>query len=453
MWTRRLLGTDPFDAARRLRPLGGLAFLDSATAGPPLGTRSCVAAAPFLRYEIDSRDGDLAGLGALLSRYRIEADDAGAMAGAAIGAFSYDLAHRLERLSKPSDWDDRARLASFGLYGTVLTFDHLSGHAVMASAGFSQAFDRHTPAALRREEAERQFDRIEAALSAEPEPLARNPPVKGFRSDFTRADYERAIARVRDYIRDGDIYQANIAQSFSATLPDGFDALAFHSALRRRNPAPFAAYLELPGETIVSSSPERFVALSGDRIETRPIKGTARRSPDPTQDGRQAEALLSSVKDRAENVMIVDLLRNDLSRVAVPDTVEVPVLCGLESYASVHHLVSVVTARLRPGLDALDIVAACFPGGSITGAPKIRAMDIITELERRRRGVYCGCIGYLGFDGSMDLNIAIRTVSLAGGRARLSAGGGITILSDPQAEYDESLAKASRLLETFEAGS
>jgi len=453
MWTRRLSGTDPFEAARRLRPLGGLAFLDSAAAGPPLGTRSFVAAAPFLRYEIDSLNGDLASLRALLARYRIEADGSRAMAGAAIGAFAYDFAHRLERLRRPPDWDDHAPLAAFGLYGTVLTFDHISGQAVMASAGFSQAHDRHTPAALRRDEAERQFDRIEAALAAEPQPLAHNPPVTGFRSDFTRADYERAIARVRAYIREGDIYQANIAQSFSAELPYGFDALAFHGALRSRNPAPFAAYLELPGETVVSSSPERFMALAGNAIETRPIKGTARRAPDPAQDRQQAEVLLASVKDRAENVMIVDLLRNDLSRVAIADTVDAPVLCGLESYASVHHLVSVVTARLRPNLDALDIVAACFPGGSITGAPKIRAMDIITELERRRRGIYCGCIGYLGFDGSMDFNIAIRTVSLAAGRARLSAGGGITILSDPQAEYDESLAKAARLLETFEAGS
>jgi len=453
MWTRRLSGTDPFEAARRLRPLGGLAFLDSAAAGPPLGTRSFVAAAPFLRYEIDSLNGDLESLRALLARYRIEADNGGPMAGAAIGAFAYDFAHRLERLRRPPEWDDHAPLAAFGLYGTVLTFDHISGQAVMASAGFSQAHDRHTSAALRRDEAERQFDRIEAALAAEPRPLAHNPPVTGFRSDFTRADYERAIARVRAYIREGDIYQANIAQSFSAELPDGFDALAFHGALRNRNPAPFAAYLELPGETVVSSSPERFMALAGDAIETRPIKGTARRAPDPAQDRQQAEALLSSVKDRAENVMIVDLLRNDLSRVANADTVDAPVLCGLESYASVHHLVSVVTARLRPDLDALDIVAACFPGGSITGAPKIRAMDIITELERRPRGIYCGCIGYLGFDGSMDFNIAIRTVSLAAGRARLSAGGGITILSDPQAEYDESLAKAARLLETFEAAS
>lgn len=453
MWTRRLSGADPFESARRLRRLGGLAFLDSAAAGPPLGARSFLAAAPFLRYEIDARHGDLAGLRALLSRYRIEADASGAMAGAAIGAFSYDFAHRLERLRKPADWHESARLASFGFYGAVLTFDHISGDAVMASAGFSDRHDRHTPAAIRQDEAERQFDRLEAALSEEPPPLPQNPPVTGFRPDFTRADYERAIARVRAYIRDGDIYQANIAQTFSADLPEGFDALAFHGALRRRNPAPFAACLELPGETVVSSSPERFMALSGDRIETRPIKGTARRSSDPSQDRRQADALLSSVKDRAENVMIVDLLRNDLSRVAVPDSVEAPILCGLETYASVHHLVSVVTARLRPGQGALDVMAACFPGGSITGAPKIRAMDIITELEGRRRGLYCGCIGYLGFDGAMDFNIAIRTVSLAEGRARLSAGGGITILSDPQAEVDESMAKAARLLETFEAGS
>ena len=185
------------------------------------------------------------------------------------------------------------------------------------------------------------------------------------------------------------------------------------------------------------------------RVEARPIKGTIARAADPEADRARAGALLASTKDRAENVMIVDLLRNDLSRVCVPGSVEVPVLCGLESYAAVHHLTSVVRGRLRPGLGATDLIAACFPGGSITGAPKIRAMDVISSLETVARGVYCGAIGYLGFDGSMNLNIAIRTAVLGKGRAVVQAGGGITLLSDPAAEYAETLVKADRLFAAF----
>ena len=212
---------------------------------------------------------------------------------------------------------------------------------------------------------------------------------------------------------------------------------------------PSRPYLDCGDRKILSTSPELFLRSDGHRVETRPIKGTARRVDDERADRDMAARLLASPKDRAENVMIVDLLRNDLARVCTPDSVEVPVLCGLETYAGLHHLVSAVTGALATGRDTLDLLAASFPGGSITGAPKIRAMEIIAEIEGRPRGIYCGAIGSLGFDGSLDLNIAIRTIVVEAGKMELSAGGGITILSDPDAEYEETLTKARRLFDAF----
>jgi para-aminobenzoate synthetase component 1 len=212
------------------------------------------------------------------------------------------------------------------------------------------------------------------------------------------------------------------------------------------NPAPFAAYLKLGEIVIASASPERFLELAGGRVETCPIKGTRRRGNTPGEDRELAAALESSTKDRAENVMIVDLLRNDLSRVCRDGTVDVPALCELETFATVFHLVSTVTGELSPGLGALDLLAACFPGGSITGAPKIRAMEIIAEIEPTRRGPYCGSIGWLGFDGNMDTSIVIRTYTMRGRRVTFQAGGGIVADSHPADEYDETIAKAAALI-------
>jgi para-aminobenzoate synthetase component 1 len=273
--------------------------------------------------------------------------------------------------------------------------------------------------------------------------------ISGWQSNFTRTGYEMAVRRTIDYILAGDIFQANIAQRFSAAIPPGFDGFAFYEILRGRNPATFAAYLDYGGLTIASSSPERLLSFDGMSAEARPIKGTRRRDPDAGIDASLRSDLLASRKDRAENVMIVDLLRNDLSRVCDPGTVEVPVLCGLESYASVHHLVSVVTGRLAAGRSPPDLIAACFPGGSVTGAPKIRAMEIIAEIEKLPRNAYCGSIGWIGLNGRMDLNIAIRTVTFNDGIASFHGGGGITARSDPAAEYEETLFKTDRIMQAF----
>ncbi|HWA49261.1 MAG TPA: aminodeoxychorismate synthase component I, partial [Dongiaceae bacterium] len=246
--------------------------------------------------------------------------------------------------------------------------------------------------------------------------------------------------------------QANITQRFRARLPAGFERLALYEALRARNPATFAAYLDLGATALLSSSPERFLKLDGRQVETRPIKGTRPRGRSPAEDSALAAELLASAKDRAENLMIVDLLRNDISRVCEIGSVKVPVLYGLESYATVHHLVSVVTGQLGAERDALDLLRACFPGGSVTGAPKIRAMEIIAELEPTARGPYCGSIGYISADGNMDSNIVIRTYCIQGDELTFQVGGGIVADSDPQAEYEESLAKAKALIEVLAQG-
>ena len=266
---------------------------------------------------------------------------------------------------------------------------------------------------------------------------------------MSRDAFCAGVERVKAHIRAGDVYQANISQRFLATLPADSKLLSVYEALRHANPAPFGGYLQQGERTILSSSPELFLRTDGHVVETRPIKGTVRRGLDASADRAAARALSASRKDRAENVMIVDLLRNDLSRVCRPDSIDVPDLCAVESYAGLHHLVSSVTGELRREHDALDLLAASFPGGSITGAPKLRAMEVIAEIEGQSRGPYCGAIGCIGFDGSMDLAIAIRTLVVDGGIAELRVGGGITLLSDAAEEYEETLVKASRIFEAF----
>jgi para-aminobenzoate synthetase component 1 len=280
------------------------------------------------------------------------------------------------------------------------------------------------------------------------------PVELGLCSSFTREAYLDAVARVREYILAGDIFQANLSQRLEAPLTEF--AWTLYERLRAINPAPFAAYLDFPEVTVMSASPERFlrVTVDGD-VEARPIKGTSPRGVGPEHDAALGLALTESEKDRAENLMIVDLLRNDLSRVCAPGTVHVPELFALEYFATVHHLVSTVTGHLEPGRDAIDLVHASFPGGSITGAPKVRAMEIIAELEPSQRGVYCGSIGYVALTGATDLSIVIRTYVVPAGSDRVyfSVGGGIVADSDPEAEYRETLDKARALIRALAARS
>ncbi len=458
MWTRDLPPIDAIAAAARLRSLPGLAVLDSAMRHEALGRLSLVAADPFARFRV--RDGRAAldgrpvpggpfeALRACLAPYRLAADPAHPFPGGAIGYFAYDLGASLERVARPARRAGLTDDIAVNLYDTVLALDHAAGTATLLSTGFPET-DPEARAA-RAQARLAQFADLLRREAPETE-VAPAPGDLAWRSNFDRPAYEAAVEKVRDYIRAGDIYQANIAQRFEADLPEGFDPFALYRRLRETNPATFGAYQEFEGLTVASSSPERFVRLDGRHVETRPIKGTAKRRPDPAEDRAAAEDLAASAKDRAENVMIVDLLRNDLSRVCEPGSVAVPVLCGLETYAGVHHLVSVVTGTLREGLDGLDLLEKTFPGGSITGAPKIRAMDIIAEIEGDAREIYCGAIGRIGFDGDLDTSIAIRTVFMDDRTAVLQAGGGVTLLSEPGPEYDETLAKAERVFQAFSA--
>jgi para-aminobenzoate synthetase component 1 len=271
----------------------------------------------------------------------------------------------------------------------------------------------------------------------------------GLRSTFTHRGYVDTVRRVKDYIVAGDIFQANLSQRFQTGWTE--PPFELYRRLRRRNPAPFAAYLGYGELAVLSASPERFLRLHEDRrhIETRPIKGTRPRGLGPMHDAALGRALAESEKDQAENVMIVDLLRNDLSRVCRPGTVRVPELFALEHHPTVHHLVSTVVGEIQPGAGAVELIRAAFPGGSITGAPKVRAMEIIAELEPTQRGVYCGSIGYVSATGAMDTSIVIRTYLALRGQVYFQAGGGIVADSDAELEYRETLDKAKALIDTL----
>jgi para-aminobenzoate synthetase component I len=359
------------------------------------------------------------------------------LTGGAIGYFSYDLGRRLEKLPTLAlDAEDLPEMA-VGFYDWVAIVDHCQQRCLLVSQGHdSRTQERWEILKSRLSQANRDIHLAPFHISG---PLE---------SNMDPQTYQRTFHRIQQYIRQGDCYQVNLAQRFS--VPVQGDPWALYRRLRAANAAPFSAYFATPTGIVLSASPERFLLLRGDKAETRPIKGTRPRAADPTVDRLLALELQQSTKDRAENVMIVDLLRNDLGRVCKPGSIHVPRLWAIESFTTVHHLVSTVCGQLAPGHDALDLLRACFPGGSVTGAPKIRAMEIIEELEPHRRGIYCGSLGYIGFNGNMDLNIAIRTLIYNQGYLRFWAGGGIVADSTEAAEYQETLDKAAAILGILE---
>lgn len=412
---------------------------------PETGRYSFLMADPFEVFR--GGDGDpWTGLRALLSDFPMPADrdpQAPPFRGGAAGFFSYELAGTLYPGCQCQDDDATWPDLAVGLYDVVVAFDHQKQMAWLYSSGYPAREDSAREARA-RERAEMFLGLLQGESRTTPSAFVPLPRER-WQSNFGEEAYQQAVGRVRSYIRAGDVFQTNISQRFSALLPENWDDLAFYLRLRAVNPAPFGALVRLEDVVVASASPERFVRLSGRHAETRPIKGTRPRFPDPVKDRGMAEALLASEKDRAENLMIVDLLRNDLARVCTPGSVRVPSPCALESYAGVHHLVSVVEGRLEPGRDALDLLKACFPGGSVTGAPKRRSLEIIAELEGIPRHVYCGALGYIGFDGNMDTSIPIRTLLIRGGQVSFQVGGGITWLSDPGEEYRETMDKALKI--------
>jgi para-aminobenzoate synthetase component 1 len=360
--------------------------------------------------------------------------------GGAIGYFGYDLARRLEKLPVQAEDAESIPEMAVGIYDWAAVVDHAERRAWLVGQS-------------RDPETDLKWDALVRLFTDPPAERVRTPfrVVSRVTSNLTRDAYPRRFERIKRYIADGDCYQVNLAQRFSARVSG--DPWLAYQALRVMNPAPFAAYLSTPYAHVLSASPERFLKVENGRVETKPIKGTRPRAGHARLDAELAKALRESPKDRAENVMIVDLLRNDLSKNCRLGTVKVPRLFDVESYATVHHLVSTVTGELRPDRDALDLLRGAFPGGSITGAPKLRAMEIIEELEPHRRGVYCGSIGYIGFDGNMDVNIAIRTLVMSRGEIRFWAGGGIVADSTLDDEYQETFDKAAAMLKLLQQAS
>lgn len=367
--------------------------------------------------------------------------------GGGVGYWAYDYGRRLERIPDIAQNDSGLPDFVLALYDVVGAYDHDSREAWLISTGMPF----HGADALQRaKERLVQFrTRLEEApLNAPPVTTPGLGPMAT--STFTPDGYRRAVTAVKQHIARGDLFQANLSQRWSVPVPRAASrALELYEALALHSPSPYAAFIHHGDHAVLSASPERFLELRGQHVETRPIKGTRPRGRSPEDDQRLAAELLASEKDRAENVMIVDVARNDLGRVCHTGTVDAKDVCALESFPQVHHLVSTVTGRLRDELDAFDLLHACFPGASITGAPKIRAMELIDSLEPVRRHLYCGAIGWVGWDGDADWNMAIRTAVVAGESLRFSAGGGVTADSDPEAEYRESLDKAEGLRAAF----
>jgi len=432
---------EPLEMFAALGGAGMAMLLESAGPGPDTGRYSAVACDPALVLKAEWADAfeRLGQLWNALPKFAPPAD--WPIGPGLFGSFGYELRRALERLPSRHAREDEPDDLLLGLFDTVVVFDQAERRAAVIAGDLVAG---RPPAALRAEN-----------LAARAIPAL--PPVDWtgeaeWIADRSPEDYAAGVGKVLDYILAGDIYQANFTQRWIGPRPAGLGGLDLYRRLRALSPAPYAALIQDgAGQAIIAASPERFLKLTpAGRIDTRPIKGTRGRGTSEAEDRALAAALVDSAKDRAENLMIVDLLRNDLGRVAETGSVAVPELNALYSFASVHHLVSTVTAQLRRGLTPVDLIRASFPGGSVTGTPKIRAMEIIDELEAGQRGAYCGAIGWIGLDGGMELSIAIRTLTLTRDQVIAQAGGGIVADSDPMGEYREALTKARPMLATLD---
>jgi len=356
-------------------------------------------------------------------------------AGGALGYFAYDLGRRLEVIPEIAEHDIGMPDMAIGIYDWAVVTDHQQRRTWLTGYGKDErTFDEwNNLQEMFQSKAESSNNKFEV--------------LSELYSNMDEEFYARAFNKIKHYIREGDCYQVNLAQRFSIEVAG--DPWAAYKKLRKLNPAPYSSFFNIPEGAVLSTSPERFLKVDNGLVETKPIKGTRRRSTDVYEDKTLSEELLESKKDRAENLMIVDLLRNDIGKSCRQGSVSVPKLFALESFASVHHLVSTVIGQLTENSHAMDLLRGCFPGGSITGAPKLRAMEIIEALEPHRRSIYCGSVAYIGFDGNMDSNITIRTLVYHKDKMYCWAGGGIVIDSRLDAEYQECFDKAAAIFALF----
>lgn len=436
-------------------------FLDSASNTNALGRYSIIAFDPFLVFKSKGKViniimngysrkliGDpLDYLQSLFKKYKCDIKSNLPFISGGIGYFSYDLCRQLESIK--DNRKDKLHVPDimFCFYNNAIIGDHMKNKTYIAVSSIGADYS----CSLKKK-----LDQISAIISGDDSIIA-SPSVKArqnlrkISSNFSKEQYCDMVARAKEYIRNGDIYQVNLSQRFSTAI-DSSDCCCLYNRLRIANPAPFSACLDFGDVKVLSSSPERFIKIRNGIIETRPIKGTRPRGKSIEQDNMLYSELVKSEKDRAELTMIVDLERNDLGKVCRIGSVHVKKLFEVEKYATVQHLVSTIEGTLLPGMDVIDCIRAAFPGGSITGAPKIRAMEIINELEPVKRGIYTGSIGYIGFDGSCDLNIAIRTIIVKGSEAFYNVGGGIVWDSLPEKEYQETLDKGKALMQVLMEG-
>ncbi len=455
----------PVSAFLKLRGRGPAFLLESAEQGQRFGRYSFLGFRPraVLRLEqgrltvadtsgereLDAAD-PFSAVSDYLRDYRVApVEGLPPFAGGAVGVFGYDLVRTVERLPAPRADDIGTPDMALMVSDALVVFDHLSHQVtILVNAFVDDPAD--TEAAY--DEAVTQIERALELLAApvpRAEPGARpSDPLAAFDSNMTRSDYETAVERAKEYIYAGDVFQVVPSHRWSGPCP--VEAFSLYRGLRVVNPSPYMYFLEFEDFAIAGASPEPLVKVTGDRVEMRPIAGTRPRSTSPEEDLRIADALLADDKERAEHVMLVDLGRNDVGRVARFGTVEVSELMVVETYSHVMHIVSSVTGRLAEGRDAMDALRACLPAGTLSGAPKIRAMEIIDELEPRKRGFYGGAIGYLSYTGDLDTCIHIRTVVVKDGVAHIQAGAGIVADSDPGYEYDETIAKAQAMFKAIE---
>ncbi len=434
---------ESFDIYTIFKDQKDIIFLDSGMDFDNLGQYSFIGLNPFITLKGRNNECYINGekskcsvfekLRVLLKEYKCTNNTGIPFKRGSIGYISYDLGLEFENIIVNSKEDLILPHFYFVFYDNLIIFDNKNGKKYISACGILDSHENSITAIEKLIGKQKKLQYTDIKINK-----------TEFTSNFTREEYIKSVSNVKEYIRSGDIYIANLTQRFTATTDKS--AYEIYSDLRRINPAPFASFMRFEDFDVISSSPERFIKIRNRQVETRPIKGTRPRGENALEDEKNKNELLNSDKDKAELLMIVDLERNDLSKVCKPHSVKVTELFQLEEYSTVFHLVSTVVGELKDDADSAECLKACFPGGSITGTPKIRAMEIIDELEGLKRSLYTGCIGYFAFDGNADFNIVIRTIIKKDNQVYFGVGGGITWDSNEEAEYDETLDKARALM-------